>query len=373
MFLFSAIVLVGIAGVILLVRIMWWWPSRRWKLGAPIISQPRSAGAGPLYSMNFDFLHFFDELRGLSIGGTLSPDARALPYTPRIYRTTDGGSTWEPGTILGECTINAVEAFPNGEIVLLTSPRSSVGPACVSIQISKDYGTTWKNQCQIEALAGASFGTSQTGVVWGGSCLFDSDCDDDSGESHPVDIFVKFTADGGASWERLTIPDDAVKRRAFDVHPDGSIFYFHRDHLIRLRRDDGLRWKEQSFAMPPSCAFESCRVDGETVWIIARQPDPSAICIFRWSEHGPWELCGSFGSRFQIGKIASSGSLLSVKAWPRTSYDYGPIPGMIIFRSLDGGRHWSRERPGVEFNRPVAFFSSHAWVISGANRILRRC
>jgi photosystem II stability/assembly factor-like uncharacterized protein len=127
----------------------------------------RSKDAGQTWeAFNFEGLYgisFADSLNGIALEG--NPWVGEGQTNTPIYRTTDGGETWQQsGEINGQMTTSA-ELVPNSLAIIATTRENNFGP--YTTQVSHDWGQTWiQLGVTDEFVAGLTF--SNPSVGYGG-------------------------------------------------------------------------------------------------------------------------------------------------------------------------------------------------------------
>ena len=175
-----------------------------------------------------------------------------LTDTIPLYRTSDGGATWQPvpleQTISGVCSIDIVKvrAIFEGELrdrIVIHAAGRANGPA--QMLRSEDGGASWK-KIDLSAQAGmildVKFLDATTGFVFAGS----------SSDVAQSNALILRTTDGGQSWHevyRSARPAEIIWKSSF---PGGKIAYAtiqsNDEHSTQQRvaktQDGGLHWHE---------------------------------------------------------------------------------------------------------------------------------
>ncbi len=202
---------------------------------------------------------FLDDQHGFL--GNLGPDAFPnVTDTNLLYRTDDGGTTWNPVALpdlegaRGVCsidilTIDAVNAgHPNHKQIVHVGGRVG-GPA--SLFRSDDAGTTWKRLTlppKVAMILDVKFLTPSLGFVFSGS-------DPDVAASHGL---IARTQDGGLTWQivyesarpfelmwKASFPSRNVGYASLQNYSEaGEVPDAHR-YVVKTT-DGGATWKEVS-------------------------------------------------------------------------------------------------------------------------------
>jgi hypothetical protein len=348
-----------IAGVPLLLGLIWWWPRRHWRALSQIAPPNLGFRGKNVHNLFFNHLLFIDERHGLAFGYTHQP------YDARVYRTRDGGAHWQAEAILGSGKVLDVNLCPGGEIVLLQRFWEPDREDWCALQISEDEGLTWRVTGEIAGALGARFVDAARGFVWGGDGFYSEDPDEG-------DKFVKYTEDCGVNWEGIDIPPHVDLALRSSAHPDGSLFYIDGSNLVRLRRTAVRLWSADKHSLPLSIQDERLHIEGVAVWLVADQEKDAGQSVFRLNDSGEFERRGVFPARFYIDTISSYGPVITVVGGSSMAGDLPPAPRMTVFRSYDDGKTWRSEKPRMLRGSTVAFLGSHIWAIGGANRIQYR-
>jgi photosystem II stability/assembly factor-like uncharacterized protein len=122
-----------------------------------------------------DWVRFFDAARGLALGRWKGS------WQPAVFRTADGGASWQPSSSPPGFQIEGAQVTPEGRAWLIGESR---------IAASEDYGATWRSLTSPptdEGLRSIYFSSPSEGFLNTWSSLF-------------------LTSDGGASWRSLPTP-----------------------------------------------------------------------------------------------------------------------------------------------------------------------
>jgi len=191
---------------------------------------PSSAAASGAFDPGFDHLYpvFLDADHAWLLSWSVSsaPSAQTAAWTLTVWRTSDGGLSWQssqlPGTYKGFGTIQFTDlqhgwvsvyrmaSYFSGDLQVPTGlalPAATPTPAPTSppddqttMLSTSDGGATWQSVSSLNALALVQF--SGTGEAWG------------YGQSDPSTLDLVFhSTDGGLTWTRSKLPvasDDMV-------------------------------------------------------------------------------------------------------------------------------------------------------------------
>lgn len=159
---------------------------------------------------------------------TTNPDAALIVDSGRIYRTTNGGTTWSSAVSVSS-TVGPVQQVAFATV----NPEVAYGLSSEWLIKSLDGGVTWSN---VSAVTNLSFVFTDVLLV------------------HPLNddtVFVGSTngvqrsTDGGLSWTQVKPPTQAVGLRvqSIDSHPrDPMVYYITTDHGLWYTADNGSSW-----------------------------------------------------------------------------------------------------------------------------------
>ncbi len=211
-------------------------------------------------------------------------------YAPQqergIYRTTDGGETWEHVLFVDEETgASDLVMDPNNprilfagtwQIALRTWARTSGGPGS-AIHVSRDGGTTWTR------LEGNGLPTRQIGKI--GLCMTADDSDRiyalietgdgipwEGGETDGGELWR--SDDGGVNWNLTSYNRDLAGRTAYytrcEVAPDNKNEAYFIAAAYSWSYDGGVTSEAAGFLQGPNW-------DHHDMWIDPTNPDRQAV------------------------------------------------------------------------------------------------
>jgi photosystem II stability/assembly factor-like uncharacterized protein len=243
----------------------------------------------------------------------------------QMWRTTDGGATWLPPTMvrggadIGNATFSSAtkgwttgESWPSGDSWLW---RTTNG------------GVTWH---KVRRAPGAASVTTVGNDVW------------------VVGYSALHSSDGGKTWKTLPRLTGTVS------FSDPSNGWIADGATLQRTTDGGRTWQHVTPAPKPwgTAVSSLAAVGGETVWGAAGR-------VIKTTDGGQhWR----FATKRQVNALAAVSAL---RAWA-----VGP-KGLVIHTS-DGGHHWTRQSSGVTVGLRDVFFvdARHGWA-GGGNTLLR--
>lgn len=132
---------------------------------------------GKVHSDSIHWIRFFDAQRGLALGW-----AKGGGGGPVVFRTADGGASWQPLPSPPVLPIEGAQVSPDGRAWLISD---------CGITVSEDYGVTWRfltsPKLKEDAPRSILFSSPSEGFLGTWQSLF-------------------LTSDGGASWRSLPTP-----------------------------------------------------------------------------------------------------------------------------------------------------------------------
>lgn len=217
----------------------------------------------------FRCIGFLDSLRGFAgnIGTNYFPN---VSDTTPLYRTADGGTSWEPVTaISGETPVGLCAIQVVSPQVIYAGGRVG-GPT--HLMKSTDGGTTWESQNLSEHIAMLTdlyFSSPDTGFVFGGT-------DANIQLAHAK---ILRTTDGGATWTTVyesSRPFEIIWKAHFPVPGTAyaTLLSYAPNTLERFvvkSTDGGLNWTELPLVNNGSKSFGIGFLDADTGWVGCEQ------------------------------------------------------------------------------------------------------
>jgi photosystem II stability/assembly factor-like uncharacterized protein len=328
---------------------------------------------------------FADSLQGYAVG-----------TDGGIATTTDGGVNWQVRSSASPAT-----GVPLLADITFPDPDHGWAVGRKVILATADGGATWNAQTASSGLASVSFPDAVHGWAVGG------------GNYSGVGVILH-TADGGLSWQTQYTGASALAGGLNDI---ASVDADHawvasasaptpltKSHPLVLGTSDaGAHWDSVTLSRAPGAASAISFVDARHGWLVSSAYDLSSSSIFVTSDGGlTWKLQYTTGANVALRDVAftdahhgwavgQSENLQGVclvlttndggASWSRrnlssegvfagmhvtfTDQDHGwVVCGSVIYATVDGGRHWWRQRVGAEV-RSVAFIdSSHGWALA---------
>ena len=171
----------------------------------------------------FGNIHFHDEMRGIAVTG--DPDRRS---TAIIYRTSDGGTTWEQiAEVPARWPIDATLTFIDEHHGWFASSNLSRSPSGEpEILHTQDGGETWDAaQVSMQNVQGIAFFNADRGL-----CV-----DDMTG-------YVRRTVNGGESWRSAFYPMSGQRNVAVRTFDGGESVWIVGDGGAWASPDAGASW-----------------------------------------------------------------------------------------------------------------------------------
>lgn len=262
-----------------------------------------------------------------------------------LIRTTDEGRTWSRQSIGPDESVNDIFFLNKEDGYLLAANR---------IYVSEDGGETWRESARFPASAfgGAEpelysvrFTSKKRGWIVGSV----------SRRERVVDSLVLKTTDGGASWERVSVPTKSeLINLAFSGDKRGWIV--GASGVVLHTRDGGESWTLQDART--TAALYSVDFDNDKRgWAVGERG------VILKTENG--------GERWRIVKSSSNATFLSVRF---ANNDKGWIVGRggVILRTEDEGETWIEQESGTRRNLYALFVEGdNCWAVGGDGLVLR--
>ena len=242
--------------------------------------------------------------------------AWTLTAARTIYRSVDGGATWTPATLPGDCPTFMGLSFVDARVGYLVclvdatppvgaSPTAVTGPPTATVMRSTDGGATWTVVASGASTKSGPIGTNIVATdertLWAGVNDWDSG----------TQALLAVSRDGGATWSDAA-PQGIDPVDKHPSGPSGSLPVFPTPA-------DGFIW-----AWDGSAARMFRTRDGGVTWTVEPQPSDHA---------GP------------------PAALLTPNSW--VTYQTSPLR---ILHSSDGGAHWTSVEAGGVPDPPDVFF-----------------
>jgi photosystem II stability/assembly factor-like uncharacterized protein len=264
------------------------------------------------------------------------------------YRSTDEGLTWTPswdGIAAGDFRGGFVAVATSGPNPILVANVTSPALLGAPLWRSEDGGVTWENL----ALPGEYLGV-----------FADADGRTLYLKRHDTSRLLEST-DAGRTWTEVSripanlyslLPDPSRSRRIFAANDEGS-----RVTLWRTL-DGGRSWARRSAGLPVACAHIASVDLCPSFYAVASDPrDPDHVVI-------SFGGAGFFSPTSQIFVSTDGGTrwraaaqspplTLTLAADPGTPSAFLAGTSQGIYRSVDGGDHWTKLQPGLPVEAPV--------------------
>ncbi|MBV9832682.1 MAG: hypothetical protein JOZ82_13905 [Marmoricola sp.] len=288
------------------------------------------------------WLRLFDERHGLVFGS----DQVNAGHGQRLVRTDDGGASWveehlpATGWLVQPASLLAFPDRSHGWYVV--GEASGAGPRDLNLYRTDDGGTSWERMESLDFLH-----PSDGGLVRGGVPVELEFSDRQQGwlvQASVVvsDAVLSMTTDGGASWRPVSLAQPPGDRRPL---ADPRVPQVFSDGIALL-------WSTRGFLDPTAYVYRS--VDGGQTWGSPVQlPAPGGPTAFVDSTHW-WrvagvavELSSDGGRTWHTGGPTPDGHPLAwlqplgrVSGWAITATPGGNLPAGQVLRTDDGAEHW---------------------------------
>ena len=325
-------------------------------------------------------VQFTDRLHGIAMG--IHP--KDTPGSAIVW-TDNGGDNWKDATIGGDVDDREPEALFLVNAHLGWALMGAGNPRKQILLTSEDGGKSWKQQAAPELEKAWALGP-----MWfdrRGKCGWINTC--------RGPLFA--TTDGARSWKPVEVANhengpflaEGKPLPAAFEHAGMHVFTF--EHLIVCgyagvilqTTDAGRTWKGQQVALEPtseklmraSLGAIHFTANGRAGWAVGGEGDvirhPNTWTQMR---HPVVLSTADGGNTWQRSKVDVRGPLNDVwaisdrEAWICGLGGYGlqtPAPGCLR-HTLDGGKTWINEHPGIDGLRKLFFLDAqHGWVAGG--------
>jgi len=254
----------------------------------------------------------------------------ALPYEypdlPRVFRTTDAGTSWSAVGRMNDNYPVSIAVDPHQANILYATGRTSVAYR------STDAGATWSSVI----LLGTAYYVETDPVVPGRVYMpgyFSS------GNTRQA-LFV--STDYGATWQ-VRSPDTATGTAnscAADPHNAGTVYLGCSYSRLYKSTDAGLTWTLANSGLAPDLSITAIDVNpaDSRIVIIA-----AGTSLYRSLDAGvSWQPAGTFA---RVTDVCFS------PAAPGTAYALGYTDSMRFFASSDTGATWTTPPSGLVLNK----------------------
>ena len=317
-------------------------------------------------------IQMIDTKAGWAIGA-------ADPDFDRVLRTSDGGLTWQDVTppqpiIQGLGRMMLSGGFWDQNTAWVTDNYTNL------IWATRDGGLTW--QAFLVKLetggGGVLFSILDENHVWAFQFL-------DAGMNH-VYTAVNRSSDGGETWEQIIEPYTDISIQAF--HKTGASFvnpmvgWLTRDFAgvqpqahLNITDDGGVTWEALDIPPPPSVpdmfsGFNACGLYEPRL----KSPQAGTMrlsCAYDKGDqtvYGDWYyLTGDGGATWEI-LDAPGGVIVTISDQILYSIGTNYEVERDIYRSEDGGNHWTKVRT-VYWNGQFSFIDQDtAWAVAYDNQ-----
>jgi photosystem II stability/assembly factor-like uncharacterized protein len=332
---------------------------------------------GPI---NVSQVQFSDRLHGVAMG----IHAKNTPGSAIVW-SDDGGDTWKDAAIRGDVdgaepeSLFLIDRQVGWALMCGLNPRRQI------LLKSEDGGKSWKQQAAPDLEK--AWVLSQIWFDHQGKCGWINTC------SGPL----LATSDGARSWKPVEVaryengPFLAEGKPLPPTFEHAGMHVFSLEHVILggyagvilQSTDAGRTWKGRQVALEPSSAKQmraSLRAihftaGGRAGWAVGGEGDEIRNSN-SWAQlrHPVVFSTADGGDTWQRSKVEVRGPLNDVwaisanEAWICGLGGYAlqtPAPGCLR-HTLDGGKTWINEHPGIDGLRKLFFLDAqHGWVAGG--------
>jgi photosystem II stability/assembly factor-like uncharacterized protein len=284
---------------------------KRWQIIGPAFFRHAFCGTCAVINSGYEMAFAIDPNRARTVYASWARGGAPS----KLYESTDGGSSWRRITVSDPITLSALALTPSGALLGTTDwPRPR-------LLRSADGGATWNPSGPPGAAIGALTVDQGSGTVYAtatGGAVFR-------------------TSDGGDSWQ--TAPADlAYAEIATDPRDPGTIYATAHATLVKSI-DHGQTWKAADKGIVSTLISTLALVPGSPTTLYAGTPG-TGIPVVKSTDRGrTWHSVSA-------GLGAASVTMLTVDPQrPRTIF--AGTYGSGLFKSVDGGRSWSRVQIGI--------------------------
>jgi photosystem II stability/assembly factor-like uncharacterized protein len=266
----------------------------------------------------------------------------------RVFRTDDAGKSWSPQPAGVDESVNDIYFRDKDEGYLLAGNK---------ILATDNGGALWRvaHTFAPAEFDGASpelysvrFATKKRGWIVGSV----------SRRDEVVDSLLLYTDDGGASWQRRTLPA-RVELLHLDFDGEKRGWIVGDRGLILHTEDGGATWAKQD-SQTTATLYHVDFVDDENGWAVGERS-----VILRTNDGGKSWM------QVQTTVAGVGATLLSVAF---VNKDEGWIVGRrgLVLRSSDGGRTWLKQETRTNEHLFALFFKGKTgWAVGGDGMVLQ--